>query len=144
VVFAPLYQVLKNRGVKFQFFHRVEELHLASDKASIERISLTRQATVKGGGEYDPLVPVKGLPCWPSTPLYDQLVEGTKLEARGLYVEDYWAERPPWETSLTLRKAYDFDQVVLGIPLGALPIVAQELIDASPAWKAMVAQVETV
>ena len=36
------------------------------------------QATIKGGGEYRPLYDVKGLPCWPSEPLYDQLVEGTE------------------------------------------------------------------
>jgi uncharacterized protein with NAD-binding domain and iron-sulfur cluster len=104
---------------------------------------MTRQATVKGGGEYAPLVLVKDLPCWPSTPLYDQLEEGDKLQARRLDLESYLAERPPWEVPLTLKKGHDFDQVVLGISLGALPIICPELIDASPAWKAMVENVKT-
>jgi uncharacterized protein with NAD-binding domain and iron-sulfur cluster len=143
VVFAPLYQVLKCRGVRFRFFHRVEELHLSSDHGSIEGISLTRQATVKDGDDYDPLVLVKGLPCWPSKPRSEQLVEGARIEARDLDLEAYWAERPPWEVPLTLSKGRDFDQVVLGIPLGALPIVAQELVTWSPAWRAMVEKVET-
>ena len=28
VVIAPLYQVLRRRGVRFEFFHRVDGLHL--------------------------------------------------------------------------------------------------------------------
>ena len=31
-VFAPLYQVLQRRGVKFQFFHRVTNLHVEGDE----------------------------------------------------------------------------------------------------------------
>lgn len=30
--------------------------------------------------EYSPLVDVKGLGCWPSEPLYDQIVEGEELK----------------------------------------------------------------
>ena len=35
VVFAPLYQVLRRRGVRFRFFHRVTALRLAADRRSI-------------------------------------------------------------------------------------------------------------
>ena len=31
VVFAPLYQVLRRRGVRFQFFHRLDNVQLAPD-----------------------------------------------------------------------------------------------------------------
>ena len=31
VVFAPLYEVLRRRGVEFEFFHRVDQLHLSDD-----------------------------------------------------------------------------------------------------------------
>ena len=31
VVFTPFYGVLRARGVKFAFFHRVEELRLSAD-----------------------------------------------------------------------------------------------------------------
>jgi uncharacterized protein with NAD-binding domain and iron-sulfur cluster len=143
VVFAPLYLVLRERGVKFQFFHRVEQLHLSSDHTSIERISLTRQATVKGD-DYDPLVTIKGLPCWPSQPRYEQLEEGTRIEARDLDLEDYWAERPPWEVDVTLKKGRDFDHVVFGIALGAVPTICKELLHWSPAWRGMVQEVQTI
>ena len=37
------------------------------------------QARVKGGGEYQPLVDVHGVPSWPSRPDYGQLVNGRAL-----------------------------------------------------------------
>ena len=32
VVFAPLYQALRRRGRRFEFFHRVDALHLSADR----------------------------------------------------------------------------------------------------------------
>lgn len=45
-VFTPIYKVLKQRGVKFQFFHRVDQLHLSPDGHYIETIDLGIQATL--------------------------------------------------------------------------------------------------
>jgi uncharacterized protein with NAD-binding domain and iron-sulfur cluster len=47
-VLTPLYVALKKRGVSFKFFHQVHSLGLSGDKKSIERISLGKQATLKG------------------------------------------------------------------------------------------------
>jgi len=147
VVFAPLYQVLKRRGVRFQFFHRVVELQLSADKKALAAVKLRRQVHVKNG-EYQPLIDVKGLPCWPSEPLCDQLVEGESLElrqARGenMNLESTWTEWADVEER-TLRQAVDFDEVVLGIPIAALPPICDALISASPRWSAMVHKVETM
>jgi hypothetical protein len=69
IVFAPLYQVLKQRGVRFEFFHRLRNVALAprtSDELSyVEALEFDLQARVKGGGEYQPLVDVHGVPSWP-------------------------------------------------------------------------------
>jgi uncharacterized protein with NAD-binding domain and iron-sulfur cluster len=46
-VIAPLYLGLMKRGVKFEFFCRVQNLGLSGDKKSIETISIGRQATIK-------------------------------------------------------------------------------------------------
>ena len=86
-VVSPLYLVLKKRGVKFRFFHRVRSLGVEKTPEgtygdTIDRIALGRQATLKPGlpdGEYQPLVNVNDLACWPSAPLYDQLEEGAVL-----------------------------------------------------------------
>jgi uncharacterized protein with NAD-binding domain and iron-sulfur cluster len=86
---------------------------------------------------------VKGLPCWPSTPFYDQLLEGAELQKQNINLESFFA---PWPDvrEIELKAGTDFDKVVLGISIGAMPHIAGELIDASPAWQNMVKQVTTV
>ncbi|GAB4449971.1 MAG: hypothetical protein OHK0015_55250 [Chloroflexi bacterium OHK40] len=140
-IFAPLYQVLRRRGVVFKFFHRVTNLHVQGEALAAVTISRQVNLTV---GEYDPLVMVKNLPCWPSQPRYEQLVEGEQLRREGVNLESFWS---PWHDTggeLTLRLGDDVDQVVLGISLGALPYLCRELIAASPAWAAMVEGLGTV
>jgi hypothetical protein len=92
-VFAPLYQVLKDRGVQFRFFHKVQALKLSDDKTRVGEIRIARQATlVSGKQDYDPLVEVGGLPCWPMQPLYDQLQQGADLNRGGYNLESYWTD----------------------------------------------------
>src|SRR5215204_3450851 len=63
VVFAPLYEALRARGVRFEFFSRVDRLHLSADRRSVAAISVARQARLATGvATYDPLVTVRGLP----------------------------------------------------------------------------------
>ena len=49
IVFAPLYQALRKRGVEFEFFHRVDSLHLSADR-SRDRRRHRRQAGAPGAG----------------------------------------------------------------------------------------------
>ncbi len=141
VVFAPLYEVLNKRGVQFRFFHRVRNVAPAEDGQSIGAIRLGRQATLKNG-DYQPLFDVRGLPCWPSNPLYEQLVEGETLRADRINLESWWT---PWQDveEITLRRGTDFDDVVLGISLAGVPGICPEIIESKPAWKAMVDKVTT-
>jgi len=143
-VFAPLYQVLSRRGVRFEFFHTVDHLELSEDRRSVARVILDRQATVRGGS-YRPLYDVEGLPCWPTHPLYEQLEEGEALRAGGHDLEDWWGSWPGVERR-TLRAGHDFDGVVLGISLGALREVCGELVadEGNPRFRAMVENVRTV
>src|SRR5205085_10509063 len=60
-IFAPYYEVLRKRGVKFHYFHEVTRLELSADGKRVQRIHLTRQVDIKGGGEYRPLVKVRDL-----------------------------------------------------------------------------------
>lgn len=122
-VFAPLYEVLRRRGVRFELFHRVTSLLPSSDGRALERIVMHREAKPRDG-EYRPLIDVKGLPCWPERPLDEQL---TKVDE----------ER-------TLIAGVDFDRAILGISIGALPSIAPALIAANPRWQTMVANVKTV
>ena len=140
-VIAPLYLALKKRGVAFEFFHRVTKLGLSSDKRSIETISIGRQATVKDG-DYDPLVNIKDLECWPSTPNYDQLVEGEEIRNLGANLESFYTTWNDVET-MTLRVGEHFDDVVFGISLASIPYLCEELIRCDGKWRAMVDNVET-
>ncbi len=143
VIFGPLYEVLSRRGVRFEFFHKATALRLSEDKTRVSRIELVRQAELKPGIErYQPLVEVEGLPCWPSTPLYDQLADGAELEKSGLNLEAYQAEWRP--TEVVLEQGVHFDSVVLGVSIGALPCLCAELLDESFRWRRAVRQVGTV
>jgi uncharacterized protein with NAD-binding domain and iron-sulfur cluster len=144
VVFAPMYEVLARRGVKFNFFHKVDALRLSPDRRSIARVEMTRQATlVDPAAGYRPLVDVQEVPSWPSVPGYDQLVEGAELRARGVNLEDPWAD---WTGvgQVNLQAGVDYDQVILGIPVGALGEICADLVAVRPAWRDMVTKVKTV
>ncbi|SEK67968.1 NAD-binding domain and a Fe-S cluster-containing protein [Stigmatella aurantiaca] len=144
VVFAPLYEVLKRRGVEFHFFHKVDQLRVNSLTRNIDRVEMTRQVTLKDpAAGYQPLVDVLGLPCWPDRPRYEQLVEGEQLQASRINLESAWAPRGKSEQYLTLERGRDYDLLVMGISLGAFPHVAGELMEHSPRWQRMVEALQT-
>lgn len=149
VVFAPMYEVLKRRGVTFKFFHRLENVKMSepADLAPGERPYVTAlefdiQANVNSGRDYQPLVDVRGEPCWPSTPDYSQLVDGIRLESEGWDFESHWDRRKA--DTLTLRVIDDFDFAILGVSIGAIPFVCKEVVARDPRWRAMVEHVKTV
>jgi uncharacterized protein with NAD-binding domain and iron-sulfur cluster len=140
-IFAPYYLVLRERGVRFEFFHAVTGLRLSGDKESVAEIELVRQAAPIGGN-YDPLIPVQNLLCWPSEPLWDRLEEGEALQKAGINFED--ESRPPSGDPLSLRRGHEFDDVVLGISIGSLPSLTKELTAVSPQWADMLSGIPTV
>jgi uncharacterized protein with NAD-binding domain and iron-sulfur cluster len=141
VVFAPLYQALRRRGVEFAFLHRVDQLHVSADRNRIDAVTVGRQARLAPGRDrYEPLVRVGGLPGFPSTPLVDQLDANAGIEGQPL--ESHFCDWPDAETRV-LRHGEDFDVLVLAISLGMAPIVCRELIDDRREWRAMVDHVGT-
>ncbi len=65
VVFAPMYLALRQRGVKFRFFHRLEDIELAADKKTVTRLKFWRQVKLAitdpdAPTNYRPLVVVEG------------------------------------------------------------------------------------
>jgi uncharacterized protein with NAD-binding domain and iron-sulfur cluster len=143
-VFTPLYEVLAHqRGVRFEFFRRVRALRPSSDGRHVERIVVSRQANAKRA-TYAPLVDVKGLPCWPSAPLWDQLEGGDDMRKHPeqFDFESAWCSAEVGQETLELGR--DFDAVVLGISVAALPVVAADLIERNPRWRSMIAWTKTV
>lgn len=149
VVFAPLYELLQRRGVRFEFFHRLENVRLADaaglapgERPYVEALEFDVQAKVRGGGEYRPLIDVRGLPCWPSRSDYGQLEDGERLESEGWDFESFWDLRKAG--AKVLRVGEDFDFVVLGVGVGAIPHVCREIVARDPRWRRMVDRVQSV
>jgi uncharacterized protein with NAD-binding domain and iron-sulfur cluster len=149
VVFAPLYELLRRRGVRFEFFHRLARVRLGEpdpaapgERPFVAALDFDVQAELAAGGEYHPLVDVDGLPCWPAQPDWDQLVDGERLAREGRAFESPWEARVAG--ARTLRVTDDFDLVVLGLGLGAVPGPCAELLSRDARWRAMVERVKTV
>ncbi|PJZ51441.1 NAD(P)-binding protein [Leptospira adleri] len=142
-IMTPLYEILKRRGVNIKFFHRVRELvpGTSEGKANIQSIRIGRQVTLKGE-EYAPLIDVKGLPCWPSEPLYDQIVEGEILKKEHVDLENYWSDWKDRE-EIVLEHGKDYDRIVFGISIGAIPFLCPQILNTNPQWKQMTETIET-
>jgi len=140
VVIAPLYQALRRRGVRFEFFHRVDALHLDDRRQAIDAIAVGRQVRLADGIEqYEPLTTIRGLPVFPSAPLEDQIQQGPRMDD----LESHFGPRDDVETIL-LRRGVDFDHVVLAASLGMVELVASELIADRPEWREMTTNLRTV
>jgi uncharacterized protein with NAD-binding domain and iron-sulfur cluster len=146
VVFAPLYEALRRRGVRFKFFHRLTNVGLspAGDPSGDHVASLTFdvQAEIKRGRPYAPLVEVAGRPCWPSRPDYAQLKGGARLAADGQDFESHWDRRRAGETTLEVTRNFDF--VLLGVGIGAVPYVCSEILERDERWRRMTEEVKTI
>jgi hypothetical protein len=143
VVFAPFYEVLKRRGVRFEFFHQVTDVRLSDDGTQVTEIDVLRQAELKDPSKpYCPLFDLqteKGtLPCWPAEPLWEQLADGTPRE------RNFEDEAGREGDKRTLRVGDDFDQVVLGISVASLPPICRGVLDKHEKFKVAVDSAVTV
>lgn len=146
IVFAPLYEVLRTRGVRFEFFHRLENVGLdgwddPQDSPHVSDLTFAVQARVQAD-EYQPLVDFDGTPCWLSEPDWSQLENGDALEAEHRQFESFWDRRRV--DTRTLKVSRDFDFVVLGVSIGEIPHVCTELLERDERWRKMVESVKTV
>jgi uncharacterized protein with NAD-binding domain and iron-sulfur cluster len=142
IVFAPLYQALRRRGVEFEFFHRVDQLHPSADGNRIDAITVGRQVRLTPGtSRYEPLVSCRGLPVFPSRPLVDQLSDAEGVEMYPL--ESHWCEWRDAEKRV-LQRGVEFDLAVFAIPPGMAKFVCSELIARRPEWRDMVNGIGTV
>jgi uncharacterized protein with NAD-binding domain and iron-sulfur cluster len=151
-IIDPIFEVLKARGVKFKFFHKVTEVHYSEGK-EIEEISVEKQVRLQDGMDaYQPVRNIKGQNCWPSHPFWrwEELAKQIhpedleRLTRKKINLESAWAD---WEAPepLKLEKGKDFDQVVLGISLGGVKEICEEIIQhKAETWKPMVDNVQTV
>jgi len=158
---TPFYSALRrNPNVEIKFFRRIDSLELTDDKKNVARIKLTVQAHPKGA-KYDPLIhdqahPREAKDAWPDKPKYDDLQEGEELKGSrelpggGFDLECPSSSAPTFGNETLEWGSGDnaFDQIVLAIPVGALPSICENLVQAPPPtgekWRNMLAGVETV
>jgi len=81
VVFAPMYLALRARGVKFRFFHRLDDIDVNDDGTTVTKLHFRRQVRLTPVGpddktNYEPLILVsvngQTIPSWPEKPHVDQ------------------------------------------------------------------------
>ena len=140
-VFVPFYQVLKRRGVKFQFFHAVTDITADHSTREVTSVTVVPQVPL-AVDEYDPLILVRGLPCFPTEPLWYQLENGSELQAKNINFE--YSLNPLELGPVTLQQGVDFDHVVLGISIAGLPAICADIIKNNQSWQDMTNNVKTV
>lgn len=149
IVFVPLYEALKKRGVKFEFFHKVTALELNKEEDRVQTIRFDVQASAPAGKQYEPLVEVpagSGFWCWPDRPNIASLQPGHSPVAGSPDFESFWNTAAAGQRTLThgMEGAEGFDKVIVAISIAGLKHVAGELINARPAWRNMVDKIETI
>lgn len=126
-IFAPLYRVLQQRGVRIELFHRLRSVSPDAGQRSLAGLNLERQVNFASGG-YEPLIDVAGAECWPDEPLWEQLQGGEALLAAGVNFEDI--TDPTVAATVELRAGRDFDTVILAVPPDMLKQVTPNLSDS--------------
>jgi len=147
VIHTPLYRLLRRRGVKFRFFHKVKGLRAGIDRdgrsvvRAVDLVELARPAS-GGDAEYDPLVRVGDLDCWPAKPVLDRIHPDDREAA--LRAEEFFHE-PARGRRVTLEHRRDFDKIIFGIPVGCVPYLCGDL-EARGNWarQSDVASTQTV
>lgn len=154
VVVATIYEVLKERGVKFKFFHDVKNIAY-SPGDEVEEMTISEQVRLVDqtpGSQFHATKLIKKLHCWAAHPFWrwqslaDQIHPGdlAALKKDNVNLQSAWSG---WTSPLppqTLRKGQDFDQVVLAISVAALKDICPEIIHHKPAWSDMVKNVQTI
>lgn len=155
VFVAPIYQCLRDRGVKFEFFNKVTDIVPAPSNDFIQSIKIDIQARLKDKQKpYDPLMILtlekegkkKKLACWPWAPDGSQLQFSTKPEKQRQIEEEgvtHNLGKYNLESSLsnykvgtkTLRAGRDFDQIILATPPRTLQYIGQKLWTDDSPWQ---------
>lgn len=110
VVFAPMYQALRSRGVEVRFHRHLEDVLPTGDRSAIASLVVREPGPSL---EHQPLRNINGLPCFTAAP-----------------------EVVDWPTR-QLRHGHDFELVVLAIPPAAARRPCERLAAQRPEWRSL-------
>ena len=139
-VIAPMYETLVQRGVKVEFFQKVTNLGVDAARGAVHTIEIVEQATPLD--EYEPLIDVDGLRCWPAAPRWEALRDGQQLKSAGLDFEG--GDEQHRSATRQLIEGEHFDHVVLAISAAALAPICGEVIAYDAAFTNMLRHTNTV
>lgn len=138
---TPYYDVLKKRGVRFHFFHRLEDIEL-DQAGTVSKLQFAIQAKCEAGSaSYDPVVDYQCADgskrrVWPEGPLTSQLTAESKTAISKKDLEA-WFDGKGLAEPRTLERGKDFEIVVLATNVSTLRYTARRLADKLPRWKTM-------
>lgn len=153
VISAPLYRLLRKRGVKFEFFHKVKALipGEVAGRHVVEAVELQQLARPADADGYDPFIRCGSLDCWPVKPVLDRINPADHDNA--LHAEEFFhTAKNARRVVLAWRGAGPpdprgrppddvFDQIIFGIPVGCVPYLCSPLVERGK-W-ALQSQVES-
>jgi uncharacterized protein with NAD-binding domain and iron-sulfur cluster len=143
VVIAPLFEVLKQRGVKFHFFHKLSAIALSLDQESVAALQFNRQVDLRDPNTgYDPIVINSRLRGFSAAPDWQQIKDGEVLENERVDLESFWCDHSVGMVRLEREK--HFDDVILAVPIGALKPCCGELMAASGPFRTMATELQLV
>jgi uncharacterized protein with NAD-binding domain and iron-sulfur cluster len=127
-VFAPLYEVLKRRGVTFEFLSKVKEVTI--DGGRVAEVAYARQAEVVAGPmAYNPMISAGRIPSFRPTPDLTQLVSPAPIDGKDPYSDSVTCQSGP---DVRLRVDTNFDWVVCALPAPVTANVLRGHLDYRP------------
>jgi uncharacterized protein with NAD-binding domain and iron-sulfur cluster len=134
-IVLPMYQVLKQRGVTFEWFHKLSSVEVDGDRVTGLHFDVQAELATDVV-EYEPLrqIDKANQLVWPSEPDWKQLAEPRpkNWENDGDY-EWWWSNAA---TTKQLRVEDDFDAVVLAVPPSVWKLVLPASVTETGPWKA--------
>ncbi|HEY2707132.1 MAG TPA: NAD(P)-binding protein [Caulobacteraceae bacterium] len=125
IVFAPLYEVLKQRDVAFKFFHRVDQIVLDDTQSRVAEVLGTMQNDPIET-EYNPLEVYRGRMVFPDRPIAGRLKHNPPIPSRPEFLYETPWNQPPNSGAFRLEADTDFDVCVLAIPIEALKTICAD------------------
>ena len=141
-VFTPLYDVLRSRGVRFRFFHQVTRLGVSDDG----RLGLVDHGSAAGVADAEfAMTRSSGWAAFAAGRASPSGISSSTARdcRRAASISRTSAIRSAL-IAFDLRVGEDFDEVVLGISVGALPEICGELAHANARFKQMLDDSDTV
>ena len=149
VVFAPLYEALRRRGVRFEFFHRLTNVGLPPKRRAAGESRLRPQPDLRRPGPHARRgAPMRRWSTWRAGPAGRRRPTSRSWRTASAWRREGWNLESHWDRrragERTLRSGATSTSSLLGVGLGAVPHVCREILARDARWRRMIENVKTV